>query len=214
MRKTYDEIRSICLSLTYSHRARLLSLPQDIHVDPLQAPLHLDLRRQLPEDIHKSVSPAKVLREVVKTIEKARSVPQAQTPVEIPTESTTQSSTRSSVHSDKSKLSQRTLTKNSKTPRNGEAADNVLDVLQEMWHFGKDARKHRSEKKSSSMHLNRQQAPQEPADPAPLTTQEIDNICEALLGQIEEFRMTHLRPLNIDDFSLLRAEHVLSASRP
>jgi hypothetical protein len=214
MRKTCDEIRNINLSLTCDHRTRLLSLPQDIHVDLFQAPLHLDLRRQLPEDIHERVSPGEVLKGVEKTIENARSVPQAQTPVELPTESINQGTTRSSVHSDKSKLVQRTLIKNSKTLRRGEAGDNVLDVLQEVWRFGKEARKQRSERKSSSTHLNHQQMPQEPAEPAPLTTQEIDNISEDLRGQIEVFRTTHLRPLNIDDFSLLRAEHVLSAPRP
>jgi hypothetical protein len=214
MRKTYDEIRSIGLSLTCNHRTRLLSLPQDIHIDLFQAPKPLDLRRQLPEDIHKRMSPGEVLRGVGKTIEKAHSVPQAQTPLELPTASTTQASTRSSVHSDKSNRAQRTLTENSKALRRADAGDNVLDVLQEAWRYGKDAWKRHSERKSSSTNLNGQQRPQEPVEPAPLTTKEIDNICEALLGQIKVFRTTHLRPLNIDDFSLLRADHVLSAPRP
>src|SRR5947209_20087714 len=90
MRKTYDEIRSIGLSLTCDPRSRLLPLPQDIQAELFQAPLHFDLRQQLPEDIHKTVSPGEILNVVERTIVKAHSVPQDQSPLHHPAESTTQ----------------------------------------------------------------------------------------------------------------------------
>lgn len=216
MQKTHDEIRSISLSLTYDDRSRLLPLPQDIRADLLRAPLHLDLRsRQLPEDIHERVSPGDVLKGVRETVRKAHSVSQDQTPMHHPTQSTTQSaaqsttqaSTSPSLHSDRRISVQQTLTQISRTTRTAEAGDAMLDVVQEMWR-----RRPRFGRNPSALHLSRQQGPQESAQPAPLTTEEIDNICEDLLHQLDKFQKTHLHPLYIDNFSLLRAQHVLSAS--
>ena len=211
MRGTYDKIRNICLFLSCDHRSRQLPLLQDIH-DDLFRSLNFDLREHLPEDIHKKVSPGEVLEGVRKTIGKARSVPEAQPPVPHPTESIAQASPPSSVRMGKQNF-QHALTEMSKTTRTTEGGEAMIDVVLEMWHFAKDARKRRSRRKSSSVHLNHEQKPQEPTEPAPLTPQEIDNICESLLEQLQEFRTSQLCPLNIDDFSTLRAKHVLSASR-
>jgi hypothetical protein len=211
MQKTYDEVRSIVLSLTCDHRTRLLSLPQDIHADLLQAPPHLNLLQHLPEDIHKSLGPGKVLEKVRETIVKAQSLPQAQTHVRSPTQPTTQLSTPSSVHSDKSISPQQQLTAISKTTRTAEGGEALFDVVQDVFRICNQARKRRFGKKSSSPNLNRQERAQQPAESAPLTTQEINTFCQRLLDQLEAFRKNDLRPLNIDDFSLLRVQHVLPA---
>jgi hypothetical protein len=211
MRKTYDEIRSISLSLTCDHRCRLLSLPHEIRADLLQAPGQLDLLKQLPEDTYKSLSPGEVLERVRQTITKAQSVPQAQTLVRHPTESNTQPSTPSSVHSEQTISLQQRLTEISRTTRTAEGGEALFEVVQDVWRVCNAARKRRFGRKSSSTTLNRQQASQEPAGPAPLTPQEIDTVYTSLLTQLDDFQTTHLRPLNIDDFSLLRAQHVLSA---
>ena len=209
MQKTYDKIRSITLSLTCDHCSQLPSLPQYICRDLFQAPLHFDLLQPLPEDIHERVSPGKVLRRVREVIGKARSVPHAQTPVQHPTEPTAQASTPLSMHSDPKKSAQQTLTEMSKTTRTAEGGEAMLDVLLEIWRFGKDATKRHFERKSTLPHLNHQQRHQEPAEPAPLSPQEIDRICDNLLDQLDDFQKTELPPLYIDNFSVLRAQHVL-----
>ena len=122
-----------------------------------------------------------------------------------PTDSTTQASTAASVYSGKRKSAQQKLTDDSKAIRTADGGEALFDVVREVWRWRKDAKKRPTGKKLSS-----QRTPGE-AEPAPLIAQEIDSICQSLIDGLEQFRTTQLPPLNIDDFSGLRDEHVLPA---
>jgi hypothetical protein len=209
MRMTYDEIRSLTIFLTCDERSRLPSLPHEISADLVQAPMKFNLTQPLSEDAHQSISPGEVLKRVRQTITKAQSTPQAPPFVRHPTESTTQPRTPSSVHSDRPVSLQNRLTNISRTTRTAEGGEALLDVVQEVSRVCITAWKRRSERRLSSRNPNREQSSQG-AEPAPPTPHEINTACARLVRRLDDFQTTQLRPLNIDDFSVLRAEHVLS----
>jgi hypothetical protein len=209
MRKTYDEIRSITLSLTCSHRRRLPSLPQEINADLARAPIEFDLLKPLSEDAHKSLSPGEVLERVRQTITRAQSTSQAPPFVRHPTESTTHPRAPSSLHSERPTSIQNQLTENSRTARTAEGGDALVDVVQEMYRACITSWKRRTERRASSRNPHREQSSPEDAELAPLTPQEINSACASLVHRLDNFRTTYLRPLKINDFSVLRAEHVL-----
>jgi hypothetical protein len=214
MRKTYDEIRSITLSLTCNQRRRLPSLPHEINADLAQAPIEFDLLKPLSEDTHKSLSPGAVLERVRQTITKAQSTSQSPPFVRHPIESTTHPRAPSSLHSERPTSIQNRLTELSRTSRTTEGGDALLDVMQEMYHACVSSWKRHTKKRTSSRNPNREQSSQEDAELTPLTPQEINSVCASLVDRLDNFRTTYLRPLKINDFSVLRAEHVLSTRAP
>jgi hypothetical protein len=208
MRKTYDEIRSITLFLTCNHRRQLPSLPHEINTDLAQASIEFDLLKPLSEDAHKSLSPGDVLERVRQTITKAQSTSQDPPFMRHPTESTTHPRAPSSLHSERPTSIQNRLTDFSRTPRTAEGGDALVDVVQEMYRACITSWKRRTEKRASSRNPHREISPED-AELAPLTPQEINSACASLIHRLDEFRTTSLRPLKINDFQVLRNEHVL-----
>jgi hypothetical protein len=178
------------MELKKDSRRCKMPLADAIDNDLSRDPTNFELSKDLPADLHKFLSPGKILEQVKQSIRNVRPS-DIQTPDPRP---------------DIAKKANSEHSGSTKSRPNRPGAEHVRESLaaeaaKEVWSSAKSIISSHMKRKSSR--------PATGAEPV-MTVAEVVEACDDLLARIGEFQREKLRPLDIHDFDSLRREHVLT----
>ena len=196
LRRAHSKVSRMYLKLTRHQSNVKMRLMEAINEDLQMSQMAYDLTDDLPADFYKRHSPGKLLGQVESTIQSLQSRPQS-----LPL-----SDGQESIYSESRSLNSSSSGRRRGTGHKEAARESVAaDILPEITKLARNALARRFKRSKKDIVTT----PPVPERTSKNDQAELDKLGAELIIQIHDFIRDELRPLDIDEFASLRAQHVM-----